>query len=306
MVGRNGRAVGLGVLCAFGPALLSGQEPRPRLKPAPAPPGRIAPAQPAPAAQPAPTGPAAAAANTQLPSFGGCSPSVRTWWKQTVGTGKYGRIVCAEDPTRPAILLVHGLHQDGRTWTAPSSTEYAYDYRNHPSNKRIGQTHSAPNVGVYKVGKSEWLYGDEENRAAWDKANNWFDFLVKQGFTVATWSQDQLRMAHAMPSAREAFDSFLAQTAARSPASPPPVALIAHSRGGLVIRQLLKEKGSKGRVKWVVTLHSPHEGSELGRTPGKLAAEIVDLIDCLRATDHHRAAQAAAQGARRRSNASDD
>jgi len=205
---------------------------------------------------------------------------VSAWWRQTIGTGKHGRIICASDPTRPAILLVHGLHQDGRTWTAPSSTEYAYDYKNHPGKKRIGDTHAALNAGVYKVGKSEWLYGDEGNRAAWDKANNWFDFLVKQGFTVATWSQDQLRMAHAMPSAREAFDTFLAQTAARSPASPPPVALIAHSRGGLVIRQLLKEKGSKGRVKWVVTLHSPHEGSELGRTPGKLAAEIVDLIDC--------------------------
>jgi hypothetical protein len=35
-----------------------------------------------------------------------------------------------------------------------------------------------------------------------------------------------------------------------------------------------------GRVRWAITLHSPHQGSELGRTPGKLAAEIVDLIDC--------------------------
>jgi hypothetical protein len=145
---------------------------------------------------------------------------------------------------------------------------------------RIGETHRVPNVGVYKVGKSKWLYGSEQNRAAWDKANNWFDFLVQRGFTVATWSQNQLTMADAMPSAREAFDSLLAQSAAASPAAPPPVALIAHSRGGLVIRQLLKEKGSRDRVKWVITLHSPHAGSELGRTPGKLASEIVDLIDC--------------------------
>jgi len=217
---------------------------------------------------------------TELPSFAGCSPAVRVWWKQQAGSDQLGRISCAADPTRPAILLVHGLHQDARTWTAPSSTEYAYDYQHHPGNKRIGETHAAPNVGVYMIGKSKWIYRSDENRAAWDKENNWFDFLVQQGFTVATWSQKKLTMADAMPSARLAFDSLLAQTAARNPNAPPPVALIAHSRGGLVVRQLLKEKGSQGRVKWAITLHTPHQGSELGRTPGKLAAEIVDLIDC--------------------------
>lgn len=217
---------------------------------------------------------------TELPSLAGCSPAVRVWWKQQAGSDQLGRISCAADPTRPAILLVHGLHQDARTWTAPSSTEYAYDYQHHPGNKRIGETHAAPNVGVYMIGKSKWIYRSDENRAAWDKENNWFDFLVQQGFTVATWSQKKLTMADAMPSARLAFDSLLAQTAARNPSAPPPVALIAHSRGGLVVRQLLKEKGSQGRVKWAITLHTPHQGSELGRTPGKLAAEIVDLIDC--------------------------
>ena len=275
MVGRNIRLAGFGVLCALAPTLLSSQEPRPRLKPAL--PGRIAP-RPAPAAQPGSV--AAGAANTELPSFAGCSPAVRSWWKQQAGADQLGRISCAADPTRPAILLVHGLHQDARTWTAPSSTEYAYDYQHHPGNKRIGETHAAPNVGIYKIGKSKWLYGKDENRAEWDKENNWFDFLVQQGFTVATWSQKQLTMADAMPSAGVAFDSLLAQTAARSPNAPPPVALVGHSRGGLVIRKLLKEKGSMGRVRWVITLHSPHQGSELGRTPGKLAAEIVDLIDC--------------------------
>ncbi|MEO7137379.1 MAG: hypothetical protein ABI037_06665 [Gemmatimonadales bacterium] len=277
MVGRNARAVGLGVLFALGPALLSGQEPRPRLRPAL--PGRVAPTAPAPAPAAQPGSVAPGSANTELPSFAGCSPAVRIWWKQQAGSDQLGRISCA-DPTRPAILLVHGLHQDARTWTAPSSTEYAYDYQHHPGNKRIGETHAAPNVGVYKIGKSKWIYGSDENRAAWDKENNWFDFLVQQGFTVATWSQKKLTMADAMPSARLAFDSLLAQTAARNPNAPPSVALIAHSRGGLVVRQLLKEKGSQGRVKWAITLHTPHQGSEVGRTPGKLAAEIVDLIDC--------------------------
>ncbi len=272
--------LGLGILFSLAPDLVSAQEPKPRPKRAPTLPGRVAPTQPAPAAEPEKAGPTVGAVTTKMPSFAGCSPAVWAWWRQTAGTGKHGRIVCGEDPTRPAILLVHGLHQDGRTWTAPSYTEYAYDYKNHPGNTRIGQTHSAPNVGVYKVGKSKWLYGKDSNRPTWDKANNWFDYLVRQGFTVATWSQDQLKIADAMPSARAAFDSLMAHTAARSPTAPPAVALVAHSRGGLVVRQLLKEKGSMSRVKWVITLHSPHHGSQLGQTPGRLAAEIVDLIDC--------------------------
>ncbi len=272
---RAAAVLSVAVLFSIATDTLGAQEPKPKTGSPAGSPRRLptAPQSPQGASGVSPT-------NTQRPNLAGCLPSVRAWWQQTAGTGKYGRIVCAEDPTRPAILLVHGLHQDGRTWTAPSSTEFAYDYQNHPGNMRIGETHAAPNAGVYKIGKSKWLYGKEENRAAWDKENNWFDFLVKQGFTVATWSQNQLTMAAAMPSARQALDSLLAQTAAASPAAPPPLALLAHSRGGLVVRQLLKEKGSSGRVKWVITLHSPHEGSELGRTPGKLASEIVDLIDC--------------------------
>jgi predicted esterase len=272
----------VGVLCGLIPALLGAQEPKPR--PTPRIPGQIPPVaqpapapQPAPAAQPAPAGPAGVDA-TQLPSFAGCSPSVYAWWQHTVGTGQYGRISCAKDPTRPAILLFHGNHEDGRTWTAPSHTDYAYDYARHPGTKRIGETHTLPNSGVYKIGASEWLYGSD--RAGWDKANNWFDYLVRQGFTVATWSQDMFTVAKAMESTGEAFDSFLVHTAARSPGAPPPVALVGHSRGGLLIRKILKEKGSMGRVKWAVTLHSPHAGSELGRAPGLVVAEVLDLMDC--------------------------
>lgn len=213
----------------------------------------------------------------ELRSAAGCSPSVIAWWTRTVGVGKHGRIACAAAPARPAILLFHG-HQDARAWTAPSYSEFAYDYEHQPARKKIGGTHEQGNSGLYEVTKSRWLYG--ENRAAWDRKNNWFDFLVEQGYTVATWSQDMPAVADAMRSTRAAFDSFLVQTAARSPGAPPPVALIAHGRGGLLIRQILKEKGSLGRVKWVVTLHSPHSGTELARQPAQLASEVSDLVNC--------------------------
>jgi hypothetical protein len=207
---------------------------------------------------------------------GGCPPSVFFWWKEH---GEGGRIVCASDPARPAVLLFHGLHQNVNTWTAPSLVGYSYDYMRNPDALRVGDTHSSANAGVYKVGASPWLYGDD--REAWDESVNWFDYLVAQGFTVATWSQPQPMFADALPSAREALETFFADTAALSPEAPPPVVLLGHSRGGLLIRQVLKEQGSGGgRVQAVVTLNSPHHGSELGRAPGRMLAEAVDLVDC--------------------------
>lgn len=206
-----------------------------------------------------------------------CTPAVHAWWAH-VGAG--GRIVCGA-PNRPAILLVHGLHQNLTTWTAPSGVGYSYDYAHSPGQERVGDSHQDPGVGVYKLGKSDWLYGSDA--ASWDRDHNWFDYLAGLGFTVATWSQPGSSFADALPSALAAFDSLLAQTRARSPAAPPLVALIGHSRGGLLIREILKERKTGpeiGRVKWVVTLHTPHQGSELGQYPGRLAAETADLMDC--------------------------
>jgi pimeloyl-ACP methyl ester carboxylesterase len=207
-----------------------------------------------------------------------CPSTVVLWW-QRLANG--GRIVCAHDPTRPAILLVHGLHQNITTWTAPSTVGYSYDLARDPGSERIGDTHQDPGVGIYKVGTSPWLYGDDP--AAWDRDHNWFDYLAGLGFTVAAWSQPGTSFQDAVPSALQAFDSLMAQTRARSPRSAPPIALIGHSRGGLVIRRILKDRkssGDIGRVKWVVTLHSPHRGSALGEYPGRLVAETVDLIEC--------------------------
>ena len=205
---------------------------------------------------------------------GGCPLGAAAWWQQHAGDG--GRLACGSDPTRPVVLLFHGLHQDAQTWTAPSHVDYAYDYRHLPA--KVEKKESGPNVGIYKIGESDFLYGGD--RAGWDKSVNWFDYLAGRGFTVATWSQEGKTFAAAVPSALAAFDSLLAQTAARSPQAAPPVALIGHSRGGLLIRRVLKERGGGGRVKWVVTLNSPHQGSEMGRWVGRVTAEAVDLADC--------------------------
>lgn len=188
-----------------------------------------------------------------------------------------GRISCSRDPARPVIILVHGLHQNTKTWTAPSDVEYAYDASRLPPKPKVEDFANLSALLAY----SPWLYGSD--RAGWDRKVNWFDFLADQGFTVATWSQPGTTIADAWESTWKTAEYVLNLTRDRNPGAPPPVAFIGHSRGGLMIRKLLKEKRTMEgmtRVRWVVTLHSPHSGSEQGRYPGRMIAELVDAVDC--------------------------
>ncbi len=177
----------------------------------------------------------------------------------------------AGDPAKPAVLLIHGLHQSANSFLKPSElpqgSRWYFNYASKPADVRAVK--DAPNVGIFKVGTSERLEVD---------AQNWFDFLKAQGYTVATWSQPGLSFADAYPSAAQAYDQFLAETAALNPASPPPVVLIGHSRGGLIARQLLKDKGSQNRVTTMISLHSPHRGSTLADRTESICEGLVGMF----------------------------
>jgi hypothetical protein len=183
---------------------------------------------------------------------------------------EYKGVICiGADTSRPAILLVHGLHQSGESWTRPSSVGYNYDFRHAPPEEDLGN-HSAPNVGLYKAGTSAPIDVD---------SLNWFDYLVKQGFTVATWSQPCCNFGQAYPSAQQALAQFAGDTAAMNPSAPPLIALVGHSRGGLVIHKLLRDSGSLGgRIRWAITIHSPHHGSQVAETPQVLADDTSQLF----------------------------
>lgn len=189
------------------------------------------------------------------------------WWRKS-GTDR--RFECGQSG-RPAVLLFHGLHQGEWNWTLPASHEQmTYNYRQHP--KSISATKESPGVGIFKIGKSDMIPAADVN------ANNYVKLLKQQGFTVATWTQKGPTFEPAYQSAVEAYKHFREDTAALNPAAPPPIALLAHSRGGLVVRRLLKEQEKDmGRVRWVITLHSPHHGSEMARAASQIVAEVTDL-----------------------------
>ena len=189
------------------------------------------------------------------------------WWR---AAGSDRRFECGK-AGRPAVLLFHGLHQGEWNWTVPASHEQmTYDYNQSP--KPVSAKKESPGVGIFKIGKSDQIPAAEVN------ANNYVALLKQQGFTVATWTQRGPSFERAYQSAVEAYNHFRIDTAALNPASPPPIALLAHSRGGLVIRRLLKEQEKDmGRVRWVITLHSPHHGSEMARAASQIVAEVTDL-----------------------------
>jgi pimeloyl-ACP methyl ester carboxylesterase len=182
-----------------------------------------------------------------------------------------GRKFHAGEPGKPAVLLFHGLHRDIRCWTNPADDEgvLCYTYREQPGKRSLG-TFSYPGVGIYKVGITD--------RQLQINENNFFDYLASKGFTVGAFSQKPPMIADAMETAAQAYDAFLAETAKINPAAPPPVCLLGHSRGGLVIRQLLKDRASAPRVKWAITLHSPHGGSDIARTPAVVEQKIREKI----------------------------
>jgi hypothetical protein len=226
---------------------------------------RPGPARTAPGA-PAPASPRSLESNvtTRLPA----GVLQNAWWVQHGGKIHLG------DPSKPAVLLFHGLHRTGRCWTAPSKDGegvYHFDYKNEPRTLDLG-TQSYPGVGVYKIGANTQTVEVDPD--------NWFDFLAGRGFTVATFTQPGLDFDDAVPTAVEALAKFEEQTRAMKPDAPPPIALVCHSRGGLVGRAVMKQHGSmSGRVKWFVTLSTPHQGSELARAPHAIEQEIRRSVD---------------------------
>ena len=151
-----------------------------------------------------------------------------------------------------------------------SHDQLTYNYNQPP--KSVSATKESPGVGIFKIGKSDQIPAAEVN------AKNYVALLKQQGFTVATWTQRGPSFERAYQSAVEAYNNFRIDTAALNPGSPPPIALLAHSRGGLVVRRLLKEQEKDmERVRWVITLHSPHHGSEMARAASQIVAEVTDL-----------------------------
>jgi len=172
-------------------------------------------------------------------------------------------------PGKPAVLLFHGTSAGMEAWIAPAGTprglgEFYYDHTKAPP-PYIDDNARFPGLGVHALGLSP-RDKDAANR------RNWWDYLVAKGFTVATWSQTLPLFAEGYASAEVAYAEFLRRT------GDLPVALVGHSRGGLLARRLLIDHGARGRVRWLITLHAPHRGTRWGTAVHTVRGALLKLL----------------------------
>ena len=191
-------------------------------------------------------------------------------------------------PGKPAVLLIHGLASSSRHWMNPAgawsikSGHFQHEFTP-PSESGKGEH---PKAGVLSA-----LISPVDNHAGAD--GSFWAYLTAQGFTVATWDQvpcmdvgnfpttaclDSDSFDAAWPSTKAAFEEL-----ARVTDPKMPIALVGHSRGGLLVRRLLKEKTLTGidRVQTAITLHTPHHGSSMATHGVEVEKALKNLAGAL-------------------------
>lgn len=191
---------------------------------------------------------------------------------------------------KPAILLIHGLAASRTHWTSPADTwsikngHYLVDWKP----KDQSGTSALPAV----KGAVRSFVVSKENKHA-DEDGSFWKKLKDEGFTVATWNQipcmDKSSMPsddclnsdvfdRAYPTAKEALAYLASKT-------DEDIILIAHSRGGLIARKLLKESDTElpalKRVKMLITLHTPHKGSSMASKGNEVQKKLKNLQDAV-------------------------
>lgn len=174
------------------------------------------------------------------------------------------------DKGATTVLFIHGLTSSSRTWKNPLSASNMAKCDYNP--KAIMNT-----VGI-----------DIVTSPKAPRNVSWYDTLGKS-FRVATWSQTPCIDADSPSAACQNSDTFDAAYQSAPWAlrkvldeTTGPIAIVAHSRGGLIGRRLLKDFGDAGgRIKWFVTLHTPHRGSGLAATANAMNDVSAALVKAL-------------------------
>jgi len=163
-------------------------------------------------------------------------------------------------PDKPAVIFIHGLGMEKSFWTDPANTKVFA--KNIPM-----KVFAAVKPGPRTNAKNRLItVGDipEKIIALWDE-------VIDKGFNAVCWSQR--RPVGPISSAIEELGHVVKQTQKTFPGCP--LALIGHSRGGLVARKFMEDPTHP--VKALITIASPHEGSSLSRI-GKFISPLSPVI----------------------------
>ncbi len=158
------------------------------------------------------------------------------------------------EPGKPAVIFIHGLGMDKNFWTSPLETKIFA--KNIPL-KVFAATRPRP---ASITGRKKLTIGSVPK-----KIDTLWTVLRDKGFNLLCWSQR--RPVGPISAAVEELDEIIQRT--MRVFRNKPLALIGHSRGGLIARKYM-EREVPG-IKALITLSTPHRGSSLSRIGRRLS-----------------------------------
>jgi len=179
-----------------------------------------------------------------------------------VGDGSSAVVQGPMDPTLPLVILIPGFGATAADMTAPLTTRAYAAYDKHASYPPYAD------AGVHLGPPFSPIAGYFAD-AALSTVSSWNDALLAAGFSTVSYEPAQPGGLIA-PNVAQLSGFAAGALSTDSRVATLPLAILAHSRGGLVARALLTGAVGNpamasfmGRMKAVVTLHSPHLGSSL-------------------------------------------
>ena len=174
------------------------------------------------------------------------------------------------DTEKPIILLLHGTGDSEIAWTTPEiwpDRNFDYDAP-FPPRRDVGW-HIYPGIGV-------WSFDLDPRRDI--SGQDWVTALSSHRFRTARYSQiDNTGLL-----SRPVDELGLVIDSLRKRFPTDQVVVLTQSRGGLLIRKFVKDNFADasrvGQMMKIITLHAPHQGSELA----SLASTVNGAIQSLR------------------------
>ncbi len=165
---------------------------------------------------------------------------------------------------KPVAILIHGLGVDKGIWTDPLNTKLLA--KNIPL-KVIAATKPPSRISS---SRKKITIGDPP-----DSIDNLWSVLKEEGYNLITWSQR--RPVGPVDFVVAELDEMLSKAEELFPGLP--IALIGHSRGGLIARKLMEDRHAE--IKALITIASPHHGSsvsKIGRRLKPIASVLKGII----------------------------
>ena len=170
---------------------------------------------------------------------------------------------------KPVIIFIHGLGVDKGFWTDPGKTRVLggsvliKSFAAHKPRPRSNKPDHKLTIGTMPE----------------TPENIWTD-TVKMGFNTICWSQK--RPAGPIDIAVKELGYILEYSKELFPGRP--IAIIGHSRAGLVARKLMEK--TIPEIKALITIATPHNGSSLSRL-GNYISPLAPAIKKLLPKDSH-------------------